>query len=87
MKNVSRERSGKTFEQALERLEEIVDALERGNVSLEKSVAYFEEGTKLIKECTQRLNGAEAKIQKLVSTEEGFRLEPLSFPDEEGSQK
>jgi exodeoxyribonuclease VII small subunit len=87
MKNVVREQSGRTFEQALARLEEIVDALERGNLSLEESLNYFEEGMRLIKECTQKLEGAEAKIQKLVSTEEGFKLEPLSFSDEEDSQK
>jgi exodeoxyribonuclease VII small subunit len=87
MKNVADEKKGRSFEQALERLGEIVDALERGNLSLEESVCYFEEGTKLIKECTQQLEGAEARIQKLVSTEEGFRLEPISFSDEENSQK
>jgi len=87
MKNVAREQRGKTFEQALARLEKIVDALEKGDLSLEESLEHFEEGTKLIKECTQKLEGAETKIQKLVSAEEGFRLEPLSFSDEEESQK
>ena len=87
MKNVTDEKRGRSFEQALQRLEEIVEALERGNLSLEESLTYFQEGTRLIKECTEQLEGAEAKIQKLVSTEEGFRLEPISFSDEEDSQK
>jgi exodeoxyribonuclease VII small subunit len=87
MKNVADDKRGRSFEQALQRLEEIVDALERGNLSLDESLTYFQEGTRLIKECTGQLEGAEAKIQKLVSTEEGFRLEPISFSDEEDSQK
>lgn len=86
MKNAAREQSGKNFEEALGRLEEIVDSLERGDLSLDESLKFFEEGTRLIKECTQKLEGAQAKIQKLVSTDEGFKLEPLSFSDEEDSE-
>jgi len=87
MKNVARESKPKTFEQAIERLEQIVDGLEKGDLSLEESLNFFEEGTKLIKECAQKLESAEAKIQKLVSTDDGFKLEPLSFSDEEESEK
>jgi len=84
----SRERAGgKTFEQALARLEELVTGLERGNLSLEDSLAYFEEGTKLIQECTSLLDAAEARLQKLVPCAEGFKLEPLTFSDEDAPGK
>ncbi|KPJ59835.1 MAG: hypothetical protein AMJ46_09375 [Latescibacteria bacterium DG_63] len=87
MKSKREESGAKTFEQALERLETLVDTLERGNLSLEESIAYFEEGTQLIKECAEKLEAAEAKLQKLVSNEEGFKLEQLSFTEEEDEEK
>jgi exodeoxyribonuclease VII small subunit len=84
----SRDKSGgKTFEQALARLEELVNGLERGNLSLEDSIAYFEEGTKLIQECTSLLEAAEAKLKKLTPGGEGFKLEPLTFSDEDASAR
>jgi exodeoxyribonuclease VII small subunit len=87
MKRKGEQPGSKTFEKALERLEALVDALERGNLSLEESIAHFEEGTGLIKECAGKLEAAEAKLQKLVSTEEGFKLEQLSFSEEEDAEK
>ncbi|MBN1503746.1 MAG: exodeoxyribonuclease VII small subunit [Candidatus Eisenbacteria bacterium] len=87
MKDSRDKPGGRTFEQALGRLEELVDGLERGNLSLEESLAYFEEGTRLIQECTSMLEAAEARLQKLTPAGEGFRLEPLTFPDDETSAK
>ncbi len=87
MKKKGEQPGDRTFEQALERLEALVDALERGNLSLEESIAHFEEGAGLIKECATKLEAAEEKLKKLVSTEEGFRLEHLSFSDEEDTEK
>ncbi len=87
MKDSRDKPKGKTFEQALARLEELVENLERGNLSLEESLAQFEEGTKLIKDCTSMLEAAEARLQKLVSTSEGLKLEPLTFSDDEGTGK
>jgi len=87
MKNVPEKAKGKNFEQALARLEELVEGLERGNLSLEESLAHFEEGSELIKECSGMLEAAEAKLQKLVSTGEGFKLEPLLFSENEDSDK
>ncbi len=51
-----------TYEQAVKRLEEIVDILEKNEAPLEESLALFEEGTKLTAFCTKMLSEAKAKI-------------------------
>ncbi|MBR6784556.1 MAG: exodeoxyribonuclease VII small subunit [Clostridia bacterium] len=66
-----------TIEQALARLEQIVKALEGGNVPLEDLIKLFDEGTSLVKLCTERLDKAEEKVKLLqikdgVLTEEEF---------------
>ena len=65
----------KTFEQAIEKLEAIVDELEQGDLPLEETIKKFEEGMELSKFCTEKLNQAEQKLKKLVKTEDGFQLE------------
>ena len=55
-----------TFEQQIARLEEIVSALEQGDVQLADSLALFEEGTKLIAACTKQLDQAEQQVVKLM---------------------
>lgn len=65
----------KNFEQAMNRLEEIVQKLEQEDISLDDSLAYFEEGMKHSKFCYQKLNQAEQKLQKLVKKEDGFQLD------------
>lgn len=65
----------KSFEAAIERLEEIVSTLETGDISLEDSLKMFEEGMALAKFCSQKLNQAEKKLTKLVKKEDGgFQL-------------
>lgn len=59
-----------SFEQAVSRLEEIVNLLERGETPLEQSLALFEEGSKLMKQCTSLLDKAEQKVTKLLGTQE-----------------
>lgn len=54
-----------TFEQSMEKLEQIVAKLEDGSIGLDESLALFEEGTKLAKECNDALNNAEQKIVTL----------------------
>jgi exodeoxyribonuclease VII small subunit len=77
----------KTFEQALERLEEIVALMEKGELTLDDSLSLFQEGVTLSQHCTRRLNDAEAGIQKLVRIEDGkFILEPFSSSDPNSSQ-
>lgn len=59
-----------SFEQAMTRLEEIVNALEQGDALLEQSLALFEEGSKLLRQCTGMLDKAEQKVTKLTSAGE-----------------
>lgn len=53
------------FEEAMARLEKIVESIEQGKVGLEESIQQFEEGMGLIRQCRTVLNDAELKIQKL----------------------
>ena len=74
----------KTFEQAMRRLEEIVHQLEEGELPLEKSLKMFEEGVNLSKFLTQKLAKTEAKVQKLIKTQEGkYKTEPLDLNKKE----
>lgn len=72
-----------TFEQQLERLEEIVSLLERGDAQLADSLALFEEGTKLISACSKELDQAEQQVVKLMKDADGVPVE-LPFGDTEG---
>ncbi len=69
---------GLDFEEALDRLEEINNRLEKNKVSLEKAIELYEEGMKLIEHCSDRLEEAEGEIKKLTDGEEvdiGDRLD------------
>lgn len=57
-----------SFEEALNGLEKIVQALEAGGLTLEESIALFEEGMGLAKICSERLDAAELKISQLQAT-------------------
>ncbi len=58
-----------TFEQALEKLEDIVAAVEQGKVSLEESIEKYEQGMKLINDCRKMLDQAEQRVQKINQPE------------------
>lgn len=60
-----------TFKEAIEELEKITTQLESGELELEQSLALFERGVVLIKFCQDRLDGAQAKVEGLVSSLEG----------------
>ena len=55
------------YEKAVERLEEIVDKLENGNLPLEDMMKLYEEGTVLAAKCAKSLDAAELKITELTS--------------------
>ena len=57
------------FEKKLNRLEEIVDKMETGELTLEDSLKHFEEGVKLSRECNSQLNDAEQKVKILLSVD------------------
>jgi len=65
----------KTFEDAMQKLEAIVDELEQGELTLEGTLKKYEEGMKYSRFCMDKLNQAEQKLKKLVKTENGFQLE------------
>ena len=68
------------FEEAMKRLEQIVQQLEKGDAPLDQSLALFEEGTKLIKSCGTALDQAEQKLSSLVSA--GDKPETAPFQPE-----
>jgi exodeoxyribonuclease VII small subunit len=59
------------FEDAMERLEQIVEGLESGNLSLEESLKIFEEGMNLVNFCSKKLEEAEQKVTILIKESEG----------------
>ena len=61
----------KSFEEALRRLEDIVEQLEEGEIALENSIKYFEEGKELVQLCLKTLDNAEKKVKKLEVDEKG----------------
>ena len=54
-----------SFEQALEQLEKIVEALEQGNVPLDQSINHYERGEALRNHCRKLLQAAEDKVEKI----------------------
>ena len=54
-----------TFEQSVERLEALIEAMENGDTPLADLVAKFEEGSKLLSQCQSQLKEAELKIEQL----------------------
>ena len=71
------------FEEALENLEELVEAMEDGELSLEESLKAFEEGIKLTRECQAALENAEQKVQLLVKSDELPEAEPFESEEDE----
>lgn len=71
-----------TFEAQMQRLEQIVAKLERGDVALADSLALFEEGTKLVAACSGELEQAEQQVVRLMKGADGNPVE-LAFGDEE----
>ena len=55
-----------TFEEALERVEAIIERIERGEVGLEESLAEYERGVELIKKCRGILERAEQRVEDLT---------------------
>ncbi len=72
------------FEQSMERLQEIVNALEGGDAPLADGLKLFEEGTRLVSGCTKMLEQAEQKVVKLVKSADGSpREEDFASTEEE----
>jgi exodeoxyribonuclease VII small subunit len=70
------------FEEALKRLQAIVEAMESEDLPLEGLLAKYEEGTQLAKICSEKLAEAELKIQQLEKNPAGeMQLKPVSLPE------
>ena len=71
-----------TFEESMQRLEQIVRAMERGEVPLEESLKLFQEGTQLVMSCEKMLEDAQLQVKKVMVSPDGSpRLEDF-FDDE-----
>jgi exodeoxyribonuclease VII small subunit len=70
-----------SFEEAMARLEKIVDALDSGDVPLEKSIEIYEQGAALQRHCEDKLKQAEMRVQKIVTAADGSAsgVEDTSF--------
>jgi len=76
------------FEEALKKLEEIVQKLEEGNLPLEKSLELFEEGMRLSRFCSKKLEEAQTRIEVLTKTASGkVELKPLEKVEEEETEE
>ncbi len=74
----------KKFEEALLKLEDIVEKLEGEELSLEESLKGFEEGIRLVRFCNKKLNEAERKIEILLHDAEGNeKIEPFDLTEAE----
>jgi len=58
-----------SFEEAIEKLEKIVEKLEQGDVPLEKAIDYFQEGMKLSKLCNDKLTNVQNRMVEILSEE------------------
>lgn len=72
----------KTFEQSMERLEQIVRAMEKGDVPLEESMKLFQEGTELVRSCGKLLEEAQLQVKKIMASPDGTPVEE-DFRDEQ----
>ena len=71
-----------TFEASMQRLDEIVQQLDKGDVALDASLALFEEGSRLLTICNEMLDTAEQKVVQLKKGSDGAPVE-LPFEAEE----
>ena len=64
-----------SFEEAMTRLEQIVRAMERGDVALEESLKLFQEGTELVRSCQKLLDQAQLQVKKIMTAPDGTPVE------------
>ncbi len=66
-----------SFEQAIQRLEQVVKELESGDLPLERGLELFQEGVALTRHCTALLDGAEARIEQLLERDGEVAIAPF----------
>ena len=72
----------KTFESAMEQLEQIVREIENGQLTLDTAIKKFEEGVKLSRFCSDKLDEAEKKIDVLLKNEAG-KMKTVPFENDD----
>jgi len=65
------ETQNRSFESNMQRLEQIVRAMERGDVALEESLKLFQEGTELVRTCGKLLDDAQLQVKKVMTAADG----------------
>lgn len=70
-----------TFEASMQRLEQIVRIMERGDAPLEESLRLFQEGTELVHNCGKLLDEAQLQVKKIMTASDGSPVEE-EFIDE-----
>ncbi len=75
------EKQNKSFESNMQRLEQIVRAMERGDVALEESLKLFQEGTELVRSCNELLENAQLQVKMIMTAPDGSPVEE-EFPHE-----
>ena len=74
------------FEDAMKRLEDIVQSLESGDLSLDDTLGIFEEGMKIVSFCSKKLEEAEQKVTMLVKEGEGkYSQQPFEIEEKNGT--
>ena len=68
-----------TFETNMQRLEQIVRAMERGDVPLEESLKLFQEGTELVRACGKLLDDAEMQVKVVMAGPESKMISETDF--------
>lgn len=71
-----------TFEEAIKRLEEVVETLESGEVPLEKAIDLFQDGMLLSQVCSEKLDKAEQKIETLLENGDVLETRPIELEEE-----
>ena len=69
------EKQSKSFESNMQRLEQIVRAMERGDVALEESLKLFQEGTELVRSCNELLDNAQLQVKMIMTAPDGSPVE------------
>ncbi|MDE0884532.1 MAG: exodeoxyribonuclease VII small subunit [Myxococcota bacterium] len=72
------------FEVALERLEDVVESLETGDLALEVALERFEEGVHLVSGCSEQLEAAERRVESLVQAGGGLVAQPFELGEDSG---
>ncbi len=70
-----------SFEAALGLLEDVVRALEAGDLALDDAIERFQTGMQLVRMCREKLHFAEQKVEMVMATENGIETRPFEVKE------